>query len=266
MVSRKRTSSCSVDARDELSPRRRARGTASPIRRDDLERDLVQERPRDAEAVAVADRAAHHAAEDVLAPGAIGEDALGDEERRRARVVGDDAHRDVVVGLRAAVALARDARRLVDERAEQIGVVVARHALEDARRCARGPSPVSTHGLGSGSSSNAPAPRRSLELHEDEVPDLHPARAVGRAAPRRTRERSAAPSPWKKWISVHGPQGPVSPICQKLSFIPRPRMRSSPKPVTLRQMRARLVVGGHALLAAEDGDDDALVGQAVDLA
>ena len=66
----------------------------------------MEERPRDAEAVPVADRPAHHAAEHVLAPGAVGEDALGDEERRRARVVGDDAHRDVVVALRAAVALA----------------------------------------------------------------------------------------------------------------------------------------------------------------
>ena len=25
--------------------------------------------------------------------------------------------------------------------------------------------------------------------------------------------------PWKKWISEHGPHGPVSPIDQKLSFI-----------------------------------------------
>ena len=86
---------------------------------DDLERHLVQERPLDAEAVPVADGAAHHAAEHVLAARAIGEHALGDEERRRPRVVGDDAHRDVVVGLASrrsacrqiAAALSTSARR-----------------------------------------------------------------------------------------------------------------------------------------------------------
>ena len=48
----------------------------------------------------------------------------------------------------------------------------------------------------------------------------------------------ASPSPVKKWSSVHGPHGPVSPICQKLSpgMFGMPRMRSSPKPVTLRQI------------------------------
>jgi hypothetical protein len=36
----------------------------------------------------------------------------------------------------------------------------------------------------------------------------------------------------EKWISEHGPIGPVSPIIQKLSFAPSPITRSSPKPVT----------------------------------
>ncbi len=36
----------------------------------------------------------------------------------------------------------------------------------------------------------------------------------------------------KKWISVHGPIGPVSPIIQKLSRLPRPITRSSLNPVT----------------------------------
>src|SRR6266576_2340183 len=34
--------------------------------------------------------------------------------------------------------------------------------------------------------------------------------------------------------SEHGPQGPVSPICQKLSLSPRPKMRLSEMPVTWR--------------------------------
>ena len=39
-------------------------------------------------------------------------------------------------------------------------------------------------------------------------------------------------SPWWKWTSEHGPQGPVSPMAQKLSFSPRRRMRSSLMPAT----------------------------------
>src|SRR5690606_19618698 len=61
--------------------------------RDDARGDVVEEGLADAEAVAVADRAAHHAAEHVGAAVTAGEDALADEEGRRASVVGDDAHR-----------------------------------------------------------------------------------------------------------------------------------------------------------------------------
>ncbi len=43
------------------------------------------------------------------------------------------------------------------------------------------PAPVSTHGLGSGASVALPdGVDRPVELHEDEVPDLRPAEAVGR--------------------------------------------------------------------------------------
>ena len=120
------------DARDERLTLAEL-GERVAHRPDDLERDLVEERLRDPEAVAVADRAAHDAAEDVRAAGAVGLDALRDEERSEARVVGEDAHRDVVLRLRLGVRLPRDRGRLVDERAEQIRLVVRRLALDDAR-------------------------------------------------------------------------------------------------------------------------------------
>ncbi len=51
-------------------------------------------------------------------------------------------------------------------------------------------------------------------------------------------EGVGSPSPVKKWSSVHGPQGPVSPACQKLSpGLPGiPIMRSSAEPVTFFQI------------------------------
>ena len=102
---------------------------------------------------------------------------------------------------------------------------------------------------------------RALELHEDEVPDLHPAAAVGAGLFVEERE-VAGPSPLKKWISVHGPHGPVSPICQKLSFIPMPMIRSSEKPVTFFQIARASSSAGDAAFAAEDGDAQAVFGNA----
>ena len=80
-----------------------------------------------------------------------------------------------------------------------------------------------------------------VELHEHEVPDLEPARArlaSGRArsaGPRRTAR------PRSKWISLHGPHGPVSAIRQKLlsspaSTSPQRAIRSGGRPISSRQI------------------------------
>src|SRR5512138_103752 len=45
-------------------------------------------------------------------------------------------------------------------------------------------------------------------------------------------------SPWKKWISEHGPHGPVSPIAQKLSFIPSLKIRSGGTPSPFQKSKA----------------------------
>ena len=55
----------------------------------------MQERLGAAELLAVAHRAPHDLAQHVAAPLVRRHHAVGDEERRRAHVIGDDAHRDV---------------------------------------------------------------------------------------------------------------------------------------------------------------------------
>ena len=57
--------------------------------------ELVEERLVEAEGAAVADGAAEDAAQDVVAVGVAGLDAVGDGEAQRADVVGDDAEGDV---------------------------------------------------------------------------------------------------------------------------------------------------------------------------
>src|SRR5439155_8723307 len=52
---------------------------------DDLERHFVEERTRDAEAMPMADGAAHDPAQHVIGARAIGQNAVGDQKRRRAR-------------------------------------------------------------------------------------------------------------------------------------------------------------------------------------
>ena len=67
---------------------------------------------------------------------------------------------------------------------------------------------------------------------------------------------------------MHGPIGPVSPICQKLSFLPRPMMRSSPKPVTFFQIArasSSAAMPGELRVAAVDGHDQARRVDRVDL-
>ena len=56
---------------------------------------LVEERFVEAEGAAVADGAAEDAAQDVVAVGVAGLDAVGDGEAQRADVVGDDAEGDI---------------------------------------------------------------------------------------------------------------------------------------------------------------------------
>ena len=135
-------------------------------------RRLGEERLGPAEQPAVAHRAADELAQHVAAPLVRRQDTVRDQERRRPRVIGDHL---------VAEALGLERFRVVPEqlphagmdRREQVGVVVGRHLLEDARQ------PFEAHaGVDAGRGQrHERAIRLEIELHEHEVPDLEPARA-----------------------------------------------------------------------------------------
>jgi hypothetical protein len=91
--------------------------------------------------------------------------------------------------------------------------------------------PVSIEGRGSGVSVAA---RVAVELHEDQVPDFDeaPPPSSGNCSCSRPARRLPAQIVVD---SEHGPQGPVSPICQKLSFSSRRKMRLLGTPATFCQ-------------------------------
>ena len=112
--------------------------------------------------------------------------------------------------------------------------------------------PVSTDGLGSGrrarsgSCSNCMKTRFQISIQ----------RSQSQAGPWQGRPAAASAqgrsSPWWKWISLHGPQGPVSPMAQKLSLSPEPDDAAVVDPRDLLPQDARFVV------AVVDGVDQAL--------
>ena len=108
-------------------------GYASAIDVDHDLRRLGHERLAPAEQPAVADRAAQDPAQDVAPPLVAGKDVVGDEERDGARVVGDDLVAEALLLERVRVVAEQLAHPRVDRR-EQVGVVVRRHLLDDARQ------------------------------------------------------------------------------------------------------------------------------------
>ena len=119
--------------------------------------------------------AAHDAAEHVAAPLVRGQHAVGDQERARAQVVGDDAVGDPLRPVRVD---ARSVRDRADQRHEQVDLVIVVLALQH-----RGDALQPHAGVDRGLRQMMRSPGELLELHEDEVPDLDEAVAVrvGRA-------------------------------------------------------------------------------------
>ena len=128
----------------------------------------MEERRFEAQLPAVPHGAAHDLPQHVAAPLVRGHDAVGDEERHRAQVVGDDAHRYVALFHGAAVAAAGQGADGVEDRREERGVVVRRRtghhcrdALEAHAGVDRGRRQRREHAGGG-----------AIELHEHVVPDL----------------------------------------------------------------------------------------------
>ena len=140
----------------------------SHLRYDDVYK-RVQERLGHPQLLAVTHRAPHDLAQHVAAPFVRRDHAVGDQERHRAQVIGDDAHGDVGrIVERRGVPAPRPRANGVEDRGEQIGVVVRELALDY-----RG-DPLKSH---------AGVDRRrrqrvelavplAIELHEHVVPDF----------------------------------------------------------------------------------------------
>ncbi len=136
----------------------------------DAEHDLgrvVQEGLGEADVAAVPDGPAHDAPQHVAAALVRGQDAVADQEDRRAAVVRDDLHGDVG-SRRPAEADAGQLLGARDDRADQVGVVVGVHPLDHRN------DPLQPH---AGVDARLGKPRHrtrgvAVELHEHEVPDL----------------------------------------------------------------------------------------------
>ena len=170
--------------------------------------ELEQERPVDADEVALAEGPPDEPPQDV-APAVVGRrDAVADEEGHGPDVVGDDPDRDVAVVAGRVLAPGHGAGAL-DERHEQVGIEVAPLALDD-----RGDALEAHAGVDRRRGQRPEHPVRALvELHEDEVPELDEAVAalfdqgVGIARPRcprrgrsgsRSRGRRGRCRPWPR--------------------------------------------------------------------
>ncbi len=139
---------------------------------DDARRD-VHEGLATAEQAPVTNRPAQNAAQDVAAALVGGRDAVGDQERHRPGVVRDDLIAEPLGFEGLGIVADQVAHGGVDRR-EEIRVVVGGDLLDHAREPLEAHARV--HGL---HRQRNPRPVRALlELHEDEVPDLQPARAV----------------------------------------------------------------------------------------
>ena len=119
----------------------------------------------------MADRPAEELAQDVAATLVGRQDVVADQERDRARVVGDDLVAEPL-GLEGVGIVAQQLAHPGVDRREEVRVVVGRDLLEHARQA------LEAHpGVDARERERHAAVGLLVELHEHEVPDLQPARA-----------------------------------------------------------------------------------------
>ena len=140
---------------------------------DDRVRDLREERLMQPDFRPEARRSADNHAADVISSGVARHHAIRDEERRGARVVGDDAvGREIVIHRR--FVLAGQSAERIQRGAEEVGFVVGIHALQ------HGDDSLEAHtGIHMGRGQRLQM--RFVEaviLNEDEIPQFQKARAV----------------------------------------------------------------------------------------
>ena len=133
--------------------------------------ELPHQRIAGPEQLGVSHGAAHDAAEHITAPFVRRQHAVGDQEGRRAQMVGDDPERGDGLLLRSSP---EGGRGRIDQMTEQIGLEDAVDALQNA-----GHALQSHPGVDRGARQRlALLLRHLLELHEDQVPELEETIAV----------------------------------------------------------------------------------------
>ena len=167
----------------------------------------VHQRILGAQQMRMAHAAAHDAAKDIAAAFIGGQHAIGDQERSRAQMVGDDPvaeHR---------LALGGDAGsfdRSGDDVAEQVHIVIVGDALHDGGDALQ-PHAGVDRGLGQ---VEAGVGVHLLELHEDQVPEFQETVAIFvRAAGRAARNLVALVVENLRADSRKGPPGPSPRDC-----------------------------------------------------
>ena len=202
---------------------------------DDRRGEVAQERLAPAEQPAVPDGPAEDPAQHVAATLVGRQDVVGDEERDRARVVGDDLVAESL-GFEALGVVPEDLAHPVVDRREQVRVVVGRDLLDDARDALQAHPGVHARRR----QRDERAVRLQVELHEDEVPDLEPARAQLAVVGHAMRPLRELGSPRSKCSSEHGPHGPMSAIRHQFFSSPAGKSphrtrRSGGSPISSRQ-------------------------------
>ena len=214
--------------------------------------DLVKERLLKAQQLAVADGAPHDPPQHVLPAALFREHAVGDAERGGPGVVRHHAQAHVLLGI-VAVAQASQLGGEQDVRQHQVSLVGRGLALLDRHQ------PLEAHaGVHPGGGQRRQLARRvAVELHEDQVPDLHPAVALAGHA---------------QALLLRAGQVFALQVVQLRAGAAGAGLAHGPKVVGLAQPQdpirgepdvavpgiERLLVSGHLALALEDGGHKAL--------
>jgi hypothetical protein len=211
---------------------------------------LVQKRLGDSEAFPVAHRAPHDLPEHVTAPFVARQHAVRDEERHGPQVVGHHARGDCRRlhrrrERRGGSLLPAPGVDGVQDRLEDVGVVVGQRALLDGR------DPLQTHTGVDGRlrQRHQPAVGLTVELHEHVVPDLDVAVAVaGRAkADRRIARQVVAAEEMNLGAPAARPH-----IAHRPEVVGRAEFSYAFGGQEIQPSRVRVVVARDAVLALED--------------
>ncbi len=218
----------------------------------------AQEGLRQPEVMGVAHRTPHDLAQHVPAPFIGRQDAVGDEERHGAGVVGNDPGRHVRRLHRALVLAAGELADGLEQRLEQVRVVIRQRALHDRR------DPLEAHARvdGRGRQRHEALVGLAVELHEHVVPDLDVAIA-------RTRHAAAHWLRARQVIAAEvvnlGAAAAGTGVAHRPEVVLLAEFRDSGRREHAQPVSVRLVVARHALVTGEHRREQPVGGQLPDV-